>query len=165
LRVNSPAATTLRTPTGEEGLSADERAALLWVTTFADRQRGLRTRHLTRLVTAGGVFDATACAEVVSDCARLTAALSEPLVAATPKYRKTLCLGSEAGFELVLRHRLRYRNDNVDPPRTQRGRRAVEGEAQTLGEVPEVARGLELVRAAASTSPLEVVHALAYSGL
>ncbi len=75
------------------------------------------------------------------------------------------CLGSEAGFALVLRHRLRYENRNVDPPRVFSGKRSVDGEAQTLGEVPEVARGLQLVRAAACQSSLEVVHPVAYSGL
>ena len=104
---------------GERILGDEELASLLWAWNLAAHEPfGTGGNALGRLCAAGGTHERAACGELLTFCALARKHLApRTLEVWQPKYHTNVCLGSTAGYDLVLKHRLAYLNRNTIRPR------------------------------------------------
>ncbi len=152
----------LRSSAGEFVLNDEECTVLLWLWNLAAHlPQGSGGDAVSRLVVAGGEFNRDECSELLAFCRVVREQLlAKRLEVRKPKYTPNACLGSEAGYRLVLQYKCAYANLNTaDHGVFLAKRRQPDGvEAQTLGHLPPVRRALEALEAAAQAGHVAAEH-------
>jgi hypothetical protein len=153
---------TLKSAAGERTLSEPELLALMWAWNIASHQAyGSGGGAISRLAVEGGAFSQKHCGQLLAFCRIAREHLfAMPLAVHKPKYGSNVCLGSAAGYQLVLDSKLAYVNHNTKDPAVFIGKtRQPAGAApQTLGDCPAFASAVEAVEAHAKSGLLTAVH-------
>ncbi len=147
---------TLSSTAGERVLTEEEVESLLWGWKLAAGGPALG-----RMLVAGGEFDSAACDELLEFCRVAWGPLAlKPLEIFKPKYATNVCLGSEAGYQMILRHKCAYVNKNtVDYAVFIDKRRQPEGVApNTFIDVPPFRAGIAALESAAKTGRFVALH-------
>ena len=147
---------TLSSTAGERALTDEEIEALMWGWKVASGGPALG-----RLLVAGGQFDAAACEELLEFCRTAWGPLAlKPLEILKPRYATNVCLGSEAGYQMILRHKCAYVNKNtVDCGVFVAKRRQPEGvPPNTFIDVPPFRAAIAALESAAMTGQFIALH-------
>jgi hypothetical protein len=152
----------LQSSAGERTLTEPELLALMWAWDIAAHQPyGTGGGAVSRLAVAGGAFSQKHCGQLLAFCRIARERLAPmPLAVHKPKYGSNVCLGSAAGYQLVLDSKLAYVNHNAKDAAVFIGktRQPAGTTPQTLGDCPAFASAVEAVEAHAKSGQVTAVH-------